>query len=162
MEGLITEDLSDADQIGFRSESTGPIVKINSVYLPERATSGSSGYDLKANIQAPTVIEPMTAETISTGVSLKMPKGIEAQIRSRSGLAAKSQVFVLNSPGTVDSDFIGQIRVILFNLGKKPYTVNPGDRIAQMVFASVLTPIFQTEELPSTERGANGFGSTGK
>jgi dUTP pyrophosphatase len=107
-------------------------------------------------------IQPMERCAIPTGLSFQIPEGYEAQVRPRSGLALKSGITILNTPGTIDSDYRGEVRVIVVNLGSQPFTVQPGDRIAQIVFAPVVRAQFvQTESLTLTERGENGFGSTG-
>jgi len=129
---------------------------------PERATEASSGYDLRATLEHPTLIMPGERLLIGTGLHIAMGKGYEAQIRSRSGLAIKHGIIVLNSPGTIDSDYRGEIKVILYNAGKKVYTINPGERIAQLIFAKVYYPEWINGELPLTGRGINGFGSTDK
>lgn len=141
---------------------------------PSRATPGSSGFDLSANINEELIIQAGNSKIIPTGVFLKLNIGEEAQVRSRSGLAAKYNVFVLNSPGTIDSDYRGEVKVILFNAGKSNFVVNKGDRIAQLVFADVYgykgtqnegrvsdINLITKEELNNTNRGAGGFGSTG-
>ncbi len=128
--------------------------------LPYRATEGAAGYDLFANEHA--TLEPGACCVIGTGLSVEIPPGFEMQIRSRSGLAAKEQVFVLNSPGTIDSDYRGEVRVVLFNLGRKTQTFVPGSKIAQAVIAAV--PEVRYEEgtdLSETSRGSGGFGHTG-
>lgn len=128
--------------------------------IPTRATNGSAGYDLTSTINAE--IHPNCRLIVPTGVYLEIPTNFEAQIRSRSGLAAKHGVFVLNSPGTIDSDYRGEIKVILFNTSQDLFTINVGDRIAQMVFAPVHAARFiPTENLQSTGRNQGGFGSTG-
>lgn len=135
--------------------------------IPSRATSSAAGMDLYAVIDeerpgVPVEILPGTAKIVRTGLAMQIPEGYEVQIRSRSGLAAKHQVFVLNSPGTIDSDYRGEVKVILFNLGTDPFVVLPGERIAQMVVARVEAPtLLQAESLTATERGSGGFGSTG-
>lgn len=133
---------------------------------PKFATSGSSGMDLMANLTESVVIEPMTYKLIPTGIHFGIPKGFEIQVRSRSGIAAKNGVMVLNSPGTVDQDYTGEIKVILMNLGSEPFTVNDGDRIAQAVLVPVMTEhtvtLVAVNSLGFTERGDGGFGSTGK
>ena len=131
--------------------------------LPKYKTVGSSGMDLMALIESPIKIKPQNSALIPTGLSIAIPDDMEVQIRPRSGLAAKSRVSVLNTPGTIDSDYRGEIKIILFNHGKEEFTVNNSDRIAQMI----LTPVFkaelkEVEELPKTIRGSGGFGSTGK
>lgn len=136
----------------------------NSKYeLPEYKTEGSAGFDFRANIEQPHIIFPMERELIPTGLFFEVPSGYELQVRPRSGLAIKNGISVLNTPGTVDADYRGEVCVILINLSNEPFTVNPGDRIAQ----GVINKIEQVElnsviELSDTERGAGGFGHTGK
>lgn len=128
--------------------------------LPVYATSGSAGVDLCSAVSL--TIDPGKIALVKTNLSLEMPPNIEAQIRSRSGLAIKNGIFVLNAPGTIDSDYRGDVGVILANFGEKSFDVNIGDRIAQMVFAKVIKPDFsEAAELSATERGAGGFGHTG-
>lgn len=128
--------------------------------LPHYATPGSSGVDLRSAESA--LIEPGSWAVLGTGLHLEIPEGYEAQVRSRSGLALNKGVMVLNSPGTIDSDYRGEVRVILINLGKVPFRVEPGDRIAQMVFCPVVgADLEEVESLSSTEREQGGFGSTG-
>tara|TARA_B100001564_G_scaffold289970_1_gene253751 strand:+ start:219 stop:656 length:438 start_codon:yes stop_codon:yes gene_type:complete len=134
-----------------------------SVQLPSYKTTGASGMDLMAHIEKPINLEPGKSCLIPTGLSVAFPKEYEIQIRPRSGLAAKNNISVLNTPGTVDSDYRGEIKIILFNHGKINFTINNNDRVAQMV----LTPIIkmdleETNELPESIRGEGGFGSTGK
>ena len=139
------------------------IVNTSNNELPTYATKGSAGMDLRANLQEDVVIAPGERKLISTGLKISLPVGYEAQIRPRSGLALKKGVTVLNSPGTVDSDYIGDIGVILINHGEESLTISNGDRIAQMVIAKHETVEFEhVESLDETERGAGGFGSTGK
>ena len=133
------------------------------VKLPKYKTSGSSGMDLMAFIESPIKIRPGTSALIPTGISIAFPKEFEVQIRPRSGLAARQSISVLNTPGTIDSDYRGELKVIIFNHGESEFVVNCDDRIAQIV----LTPVFKIEfeeinELPETIRGSGGFGSTGK
>tara|TARA_B100001179_G_C18409692_1_gene325385 strand:+ start:242 stop:679 length:438 start_codon:yes stop_codon:yes gene_type:complete len=131
--------------------------------LPKYKTEGSSGMDLMALIENPITIKPQNSALIPTGLSIAIPEDTEVQIRPRSGLAAKSSVSVLNTPGTIDSDYRGEIKIILFNHGKEEFTVNNNDRIAQMILMPVLKVEFEeVEELPKTIRGSEGFGSTGK
>ena len=131
--------------------------------LPKYKTEGSSGMDLMALIENPITIKPQNSALIPTGLSIAIPEGTEIQIRPRSGLAAKSSISVLNTPGTIDSDYRGEIKIILFNHGKEEFTVNNNDRIAQMILMPVLKAEFkEVEELPKTIRGSGGFGSTGK
>ncbi len=132
------------------------------VSLPKYETSGSSGLDLAANIENSIKIEPGKISIIPTGISLAIPKNHEIQIRPRSGLAVKNQISVLNSPGTVDADYRGEIKVILINLSSKTFTVENGARIAQMVFCPVIkAKLKEVEDLDNTSRGSDGFGSTG-
>ena len=140
------------------------IKKLNSkVKLPKYKTDGSSGMDLMALIENPITIKPQNSALIPTGLSIAIPEDTEVQIRPRSGLAAKNNISVLNTPGTIDSDYRGEIKVILFNHGDKDFTVNNDDRIAQMILMPILKVDFETvETLPETIRGSGGFGSTGK
>lgn len=131
--------------------------------LPEKMSPGSSGYDLVAAIHEPVIIESGKWKLIPTGIALSMPRGLEAQIRPRSGLALKHGITVLNAPGTIDADYRGEIGILLLNLGEKPFVVERGHRIAQLVFT--LVPEVQLEvvkELDETQRGTGGFGHTGK
>ena len=131
--------------------------------LPKYKTEGSSGMDLMALIEKPIKIKPQSSVLISTGLSIAIPEDTEVQIRPRSGLATKSSISVLNTPGTIDSDYRGEIKIILFNHGKEEFTVNNMDRIAQMILMPVLKAEFEeVEELPKSVRGSGGFGSTGK
>ena len=130
------------------------------VSIPKYETSGSSGMDLGSNIDAN--ISPGKIAIIPTGLALSIPKGFEAQIRPRSGLAAKKKISVLNTPGTIDSDYRGEIKVILINLGEEIFKVEKGLRIAQMVFCPIVQAQFrEVDDLNETERGKGGFGSTG-
>ena len=132
------------------------------IELPKYETNGSSGMDLSANIEKQIKIEPGNTSIIPTGISVSIPKNFEIQIRSRSGLAAKSQISVLNSPGTIDADYRGELKVILINLGNNTFVVERGARIAQMVLCPVVKAKFkEVDNLDDTERGASGFGSTG-
>ncbi len=136
------------------------VMQINGGSIPSYQTAGSSGFDLHANQDA--VIPPGRWELVNTGLAVEIPEGYEIQIRSRSGLVLKEGIFVLNSPGTVDSDYRGEIGVILANFGKEPYTVHTGDRIAQGVVAPIIRAEFEiTPSLNDTERGGGGFGHTG-
>ena len=131
--------------------------------LPKYKTEGSSGMDLMACIEEQIVIAPQKSQLIPTGIAIAIPEDTEVQIRPRSGLAAKYNISVLNTPGTIDSDYRGELKIILFNHGKDEYIVNDKDRIAQMVLMPVLKVEFEeTNELPETMRGPGGFGSTGK
>ena len=140
------------------------IKKLNSkALIPKYKTDGSSGMDLMALIENPITIKPQNSALIPTGLSIAIPEDTEVQIRPRSGLAAKSSISVLNTPGTIDSDYRGEIKIILFNHGKEEFTVNNNDRIAQMILMPVLKVEFEeVEKLPTTLRGSGGFGSTGK
>ena len=131
--------------------------------LPHYATEFSAGMDLRANIKAPITLNSLERKLISTGLSIALPKGYEAQVRPRSGLAIKYGITVLNAPGTIDADYRGDIGVILVNLSQEPFTIAPQDRIAQLVVAQYATVEWQAEDvLPESERGSGGFGSTGK
>jgi len=140
------------------------IKKLNSnVQLPNYKTGGSSGMDLMAFIENPINIKPQESALIPTGISIAIPEDTEVQIRPRSGLAAKYSISVLNTPGTIDSDYRGEIKIILFNHGKKEFIINNNDRIAQMILMPILKAEFEeVENLPNTLRGSGGFGSTGK
>ena len=132
------------------------------IILPKYETSGSSGLDLSANIKTPVEIEPGKTTIIPTGISVSIPKNFEIQIRPRSGLAAKNQITVLNTPGTIDADYRGEIKVILINLSKETFIVENGARIAQMVVCPVIkAKLKEVDSLENTSRGSGGFGSTG-
>ena len=132
------------------------------INLPKYETDGSSGMDLSANIDSNIKIEPGETSIIPTGISVSIPKNFEIQIRPRSGLAAKNQISVLNTPGTIDADYRGEIKVILINLGKKTFLIEKGARIAQMVLSPIeKAKIMEVENLEKTKRGSGGFGSTG-
>ena len=132
------------------------------VALPKYETEGSSGLDLAANIDRQIKILPGKSEIISTGLAVAIPKNFEIQIRPRSGLAAKSQISVLNTPGTIDADYRGELKVILINLSDKVFVVEKGLRIAQMVLCPVVkATLKEVTELENTKRGSGGFGSTG-
>jgi dUTP pyrophosphatase len=144
--------------INFVNESTNP--------NPEYATEGSSGFDLRANLQNPIEIPSGGIQIIPTGLYFQIPNGLEIQVRPRSGLAAKNGVTVLNTPGTVDSDYRGEVKIILINHGKEVFTVNHGDRIAQAIIASVMGKnVIELNKISKisddTVRASNGFGSTG-
>ena len=140
------------------------IKKLNpKVKLPSYKTDGSSGMDLMAFLDKPISILPQKSELIPTGLSIAIPNNTEIQIRPRSGLAIKNNISVLNTPGTVDSDYRGELKVILYNHGNKEFIVNNEDRIAQMVLVPIIKANFEeVENLPETIRGEGGFGSTGK
>jgi dUTP pyrophosphatase len=131
--------------------------------LPEYATEGSSGMDIRAFLNEPVVLQPMQRALIPTGLYIELPYGYEAQIRPRSGLAIKQGITCLNTPGTIDADYRGEIKVILINLSNDNVTINNGDRIAQMVFQKVeMVKFKEVESINVTERGQGGFGHTGK
>ena len=134
-----------------------------SIKLPEYKTSGASGLDLMAFIKEPIEIKPKTSSLIPTGLSVAFSENYEIQIRPRSGLAAKKNITVLNTPGTIDSDYRGEIKVIIYNHGDEKFLVNNGDRIAQMILAPVVKmELEEVNNLPESIRGKDGFGSTGK
>ena len=133
------------------------------IRLPAYKTSGSSGMDLVAHVKKKINIKPGKVVVVPTGIAVAIPKGYEVQIRPRSGLAANKGISVLNTPGTIDSDYRGEIKIILINLSKKSFVVKLGDRIAQMVLCPVSKVIFKNvKNLPKTKRDKKGFGSTGK
>jgi len=136
--------------------------KFNDIELPAYATSGSSGLDLRAAVEDKIVIEKGKVVLVPTNLRIEIPSGYEVQIRPRSGLAAKHGIGVLNSPGTIDSDYRGEIKVILFNFGDSDFVINRGDRIAQMVISKVYcAEILETDQLNASTRGEGGFGHTG-
>lgn len=131
--------------------------------LPEYATIGSAGMDIKANVSEPLVLKPLRRELIPTGLYMQIPTGYEVQIRPRSGLACKYGITVVNAPGTIDSDYRGEVKVCLINLSDTPFVVNPGERIAQAVLNKVEKIEWnEVVKLDETERGEGGFGHTGK
>lgn len=131
--------------------------------LPARATDGAAGFDLRAAVDYPRVLGPGQRMLIPCGIALALPPGWEAQVRPRSGLAVRHGVTVLNSPGTIDADYRGEVQVSLINHGQEDFLVQRGERIAQIVFARVEAPVLHlVEELPPTNRGPAGFGSTGR
>ena len=133
------------------------------IILPEYKTDGSSGMDLMANVEHTVKILPGEKKIISTGIMVAIPEQYEIQIRPRSGLAAKNGISVLNTPGTIDSDYRGEIKVILINLGKDIFQINKNDRIAQMIVCPIIkVELKEVESLPETARGEGGFGSTNK
>ena len=140
------------------------IKKLNpKVKLPKYKTDGSSGMDLMAFLSKPVSIMPHKSELIPTGLSIAIPDNTEVQIRPRSGLAAKNNISVLNTPGTIDSDYRGELKVILYNHGSEEFIVNNDDRIAQMILVPIIkATLEEVEKLPETIRGEGGFGSTGK
>jgi dUTP pyrophosphatase len=133
-----------------------------SVSVPKYETRGSSGMDIAAHIENTIIINPGEKALVSTGFSIAIPEGYEVQIRPRSGLAAKKNITVLNTPGTIDADYRGEIKVILINLGNEKFIIKNGERIAQMVVCPVVqADLEEVKELPKTVRGLDGFGSTG-
>lgn len=131
--------------------------------LPAYATELSAGMDLRAALQEPLVLRTLERAMVPTGLHIELPAGFEAQIRPRSGLAAKHGISIVNAPGTIDADYRGEIKVVLVNLSNEPFTVNPGERIAQMVVARHETVQWEpVEALEESSRGSGGFGSTGK
>ncbi|WP_203256682.1 dUTP diphosphatase [Hyunsoonleella ulvae] len=138
------------------------IINTSNHDLPHYETIASAGMDLRANISEPRVLKPLERSIVGTGLFIELPVGLEAQVRPRSGLAAKKGITVLNAPGTIDADYRGEIGVILVNLSNEDFTINNGERIAQLVVAKHERAEWEeVEELSSTERGAGGFGSTG-
>jgi dUTP pyrophosphatase len=138
------------------------IVNDSSNPLPAYETAYSAGMDLRASLEAPLVLKPLARALVSTGLYIELPAGFEAQVRPRSGLAAKHGITVLNTPGTIDADYRGEIKVIMVNLSADEYLIQPGDRIAQMIIArherATLVPV---DRLSETQRGSGGFGHTG-
>ena len=130
---------------------------------PSYATEGSAGVDLKANIDEPITLAPLQRVVVPTGLRIALPKGTEAQVRPRSGLAAKHGITVLNTPGTIDADYRGEVGVILINMSDKDFVINPGERVAQMILARYERFEWEdVEQLDSTSRGEGGLGSTGR
>jgi dUTP pyrophosphatase len=125
------------------------------------ATEGAAGWDLRAAVEGELVLEPGTVRLVPTGLRLEIPPGFEAQVRPRSGLALRSRVGLLNAPGTIDSDYRGEVQVLLFNFGEAPYVVRRGERVAQLVFARVFHPRLEPRRLSETRRAGGGFGHTG-
>ena len=131
--------------------------------LPTYATADAAGMDLRANLEAPIIMQPLERTLVPTGLYMELPSGYEAQIRPRSGLAIKQGLTLLNTPGTIDADYRGEIKIIMINLSNEPQTIQHGDRIAQMVVAPFLqAKLEEVKELTDTERGTGGFGHTGK
>lgn len=143
--------------------SARPEPGANGPPLPTAATPGSAGLDLAAWMEAPLTLEPLQRARVPTGLCVAIPPGFEGQVRPRSGLAARHGVTVLNAPGTIDADYRGEVQVLLVNLSKEPFTIRPGDRVAQLVVAPVAWPVDVqlVAQLPQTQRGEGGFGSTG-
>tara|TARA_A200000113_G_scaffold220676_1_gene231213 strand:+ start:933 stop:1370 length:438 start_codon:yes stop_codon:yes gene_type:complete len=142
---------------------TVPVQNESNFDLPTYATKASAGVDLKAVLEAAITLHPLERKIIPTGLKIALPEGYEAQVRPRSGLAAKFGITVLNAPGTIDADYRGEIGVILVNLSNEAFTIEPGERIAQLVVAKFEQIDWKlTQELSETDRGEGGFGSTGK
>lgn len=136
--------------------------KNHPVSLPRYMTEGSSGMDLYASLEAEVTLFPGERRLIPTGISVAIPEGFEGQVRPRSGLAIQKGIGLVNGPGTIDSDYRGEVGVVVINFGKEPFTIRNGDRIAQMVISRVFRSVLvEVEELPATQRQAGGFGSTG-
>ena len=142
--------------INIRVKTSGAVV------LPSYETEGSAGADVRAYLSSPVTLRPGERRIIPTGIFLEIPQGFEVQVRPRSGLAAKHGITVLNTPGTIDSDYRGEVKIILINLGDEDFVVSSGDRIAQLVAAPVIQASFVlSDQLSDTKRGEGGFGSTG-
>ena len=140
-----------------------PVLNHSRHPLPEYQTPAAAGLDLRANLDAPVTLGPLERALIPTGLSLEIPVGYEAQVRPRSGLAVKHGIGLVNSPGSIDADYRGEVRVLLINLSNEPFVVNDGERIAQLVFAKHETIAWRPiDALSETQRGAGGYGSTGK
>lgn len=136
--------------------------ELNKIPIPSYATEGSAGMDIRAAIAETVVLEPMKIKMISTNLSMEIPFGYEVQVRPRSGLAVKYGIGILNSPGTIDSDYRGEIKIILINFGSEKFTIKPGDRIAQLVVSKVYkVKLVEVNELNQSNRGEGGFGHTG-
>lgn len=139
------------------------VVKEAGVELPKYETPGSAGMDIRANISEPIILGSLERVLVPTGIKIAIPEGYEVQVRPRSGLAIKHGITLLNTPGTVDSDYRGELKVIMVNLSKDEYTINPQERIGQLVLNQVAQMVFEeVDSLDETERGAGGFGHTGK
>lgn len=137
--------------------------ELNHIPLPSYATRGSAGLDIYAAIEKPITLLQGSIEMVPTNISVEIPEGYEIQVRPRSGLAAKHGIGILNSPGTIDSDYRGEIKIIMINFGKEDFVIQPAERIAQLVVSKVCTAKFiETNELNNTSRGEGGFGHTGR
>jgi dUTP pyrophosphatase len=137
--------------------------EFNNIPLPSYSTSGSAGMDIRAAIKEPVKLKPMEVEMITTNLSVEIPEGFEIQVRPRSGLAAKHGIGILNSPGTIDSDYRGELKIILINFSNEEFIIQPGDRIAQIILSKVYKArLEETEELNTSKRGQGGFGHSGK
>jgi len=165
--GYTSPDMSPFKAFFMPSEVKVQITRVagvpGDVPLPAYATEGSAGMDLCAAVENDVVLEPGQTALIPSGFAIALPQGYEAQVRPRSGLAIKHQVGILNAPGTIDSDYRGEVKVILTNFGTKNFVIRRGDRIAQMVIARYARAVWEErEELDQTERGSGGFGHTGR
>ncbi|MFO7523870.1 MAG: dUTP diphosphatase [Ignavibacteriaceae bacterium] len=139
------------------------IEDLNDIPIPQYATTGSAGMDIRAALKQNLILQPGQTELIPTNLSVEIPQGYEIQVRPRSGLAIKHGVTILNSPGTIDSDYRGEVKIILINHGKLPYTITSGDRIAQLVLSKVhIAELEESNKLNYSDRGEGGFGHTGK
>lgn len=139
------------------------VVKERNVSLPKYETSGSAGMDVRANIEEPIVLGSLERVLVPTGIKIAIPEGYEVQVRPRSGLAIKHGITLLNTPGTIDSDYRGELKIIMVNLSKDEYTINPQERIGQLILNKVAQmELIEVDSLDETERGAGGFGHTGK
>jgi dUTP pyrophosphatase len=137
--------------------------EFNNIPIPFYSTSGSAGMDIRAAIKEPVKLKSMEVEMITTNLSVEIPEGFEIQVRPRSGLAAKHGIGILNSPGTIDSDYRGEVQIILINFSKEEFIIQPGERIAQLILSKVYKArLEETEELNNSKRGEGGFGHTGK
>ncbi len=136
--------------------------EFNNIPIPSYSTSGSAGMDIRAAMKEPITLKPMEVEMITTNLSVEIPQGFEIQVRPRSGLAAKHGIGILNSPGTIDSDYRGEVKIILINFSKEEFIIQPGERIAQLILSKVYKARFEeTEKLNNSKRGEGGFGHTG-
>lgn len=139
------------------------VVKEENVSLPKYETSGSAGMDVRANIEEPIVLRSLERALVPTGLKIAIPEGYEIQVRPRSGLAIKHGITLLNTPGTIDSDYRGELKIIMVNLSKDEYIINPQERIGQLILNKVAQmELIEVDSLDETERGAGGFGHTGK
>ena len=151
--------MSEAIKIKFKRLNDS----FSNIPLPAYKTEGSAGMDICAAINEKIIVKPNSLDLIPTNISVEIPEGFEIQVRPRSGLAAKHSIGLLNSPGTIDSDYRGEIKIILMNFGKEDFEINPGDRIAQLVLAKTYKADFvESKKLKLTDRGDGGFGHTGK
>ena len=136
--------------------------EFNNIAIPSYSTSGSAGMDIRAAMKEPITLKPMEVEMIPTNLSVEIPEGFEIQVRPRSGLAAKHGIGILNSPGTIDSDYRAEVKIILINFSKEEFIIQPGERIAQLILSKVFKArLEETEELNNSSRGEGGFGHTG-